>query len=302
MEYRSLGRTDLQVSSIGLGCATFGREIDAGLAFSVMDRALEHGINLFDTAEAYAAGHSEEVVGQWLAERKTRDQIVLTTKVSGTLNRARILASAEDSLRRLQTDCVDLFKVHTWDDQTPLEETLAALDDLVRQGKTRYIGCSNYTADQLAKALQLSEANSWRRFEAVQPNYNLVQRDIEEALLPLCAEQEIGIVSYSPLGAGFLTGKYRRDETVPEHTRFGVIPGHQDIYFKDEHFRTVEGLRAKATEWNRPMIQLALAWVIAQQGITSVLIGARNTGHVDQAFQAEAAGLSAEMRTELNAL
>ncbi len=302
MEYRPLGQTDLTVSSLGLGCVTFGREIDQQRAFAIMDHALDLGINLFDTAEAYAAGRSEELIGQWMNERQNREQIVLATKVAGAQTREHILESAEQSLRRLQTDRIDLFKVHNWDPEVPLSETIDALNTLVEQGKARYIGSSNYDADQLAQALQESAASGCARMEATQPNYNLVVRDIEEALLPLCAEHQIGVVSYSPLGAGFLTGKYRRQGPVPEGTRFDVIPGHQDIYFKDEYFDIIEGLRAKSTESGRSMIDLALAWVIGQPGISSVLVGARDTSQIDQAFAAEAAGLADEVRAELSNL
>ena len=302
MEYRPLGQSDLNVSSIGLGCVTFGREIAAPDAFAVMDRAVERGINLFDTAEAYAAGVSEEVVGQWLSRRSARNEVVVATKVAGTQTREHILASAEDSLRRLRTDRVDLFMVHNWDDETPLEETVAALDALVQQGKTRFVGCSNYDADQLGQALDQANLLGAARMVATEPNYNLVVRDIEETLLPLCANRQISAITYSPLGAGFLTGKYRRSEPVPTDTRFDVIPGHQDIYFKDEFFDIVEGLHAKAEETGRSMIDLALAWTIGQPGVTSVLIGARGTDQVDQAFAAEAAGLPDELRAALSSL
>jgi len=302
MEYRPLGQSDLNVSSIGLGCVTFGREIAAPDAFAVMDRAVERGINLFDTAEAYAAGVSEEVVGQWLSRRSARNEVLVATKVAGTQTREHILASAEDSLRRLRTDRVDLFMVHNWDDETPLEETVAALDALVQQGKTRFVGCSNYDADQLGQALDQANLLGAARMVATEPNYNLVVRDIEETLLPLCANRQISAITYSPLGAGFLTGKYRRSEPVPTDTRFDVIPGHQDIYFKDEFFDIVEGLHAKAEETGRSMIDLALAWTIGQPGVTSVLIGARGTDQVDQAFAAEAAGLPDELRAALSSL
>jgi aryl-alcohol dehydrogenase-like predicted oxidoreductase len=292
----------MQVSSIGLGCVTFGREIDEATSFAVMDRAAERGINLFDTAEAYAAGRSEEVVGKWMTERGSRDQIVLATKVNGTLTRERILTSAEESLRRLQTDRVDLFQVHRWDPDTPLEEMLGALDTLVAQGKARYIGCSNYAGWQLCKALWLQDVKGWSRIESVQPIYNLVNREIEQELLPLCADQQVGVVSYSPLGAGFLTGKYRQDSPIPKGTRFDVIPGHADIYFHGEKWRVMEALRAKAEALDTSMIQLALAWALTQPSITTVLAGARTTGHVDQAFEAEAMGMSAELRAELSAM
>lgn len=302
MEYRQLGKTDLHVSSIGLGSATFGREIDQATSFVVMDRALERGINLIDTAEAYSAGGSEKVVGQWLADRGVRDRVILATKVHGHLGRDRVLSSAEDSLRRLQTDQVDLFQVHNWDGETPLEETLEALHLLVEQGKTRYIGCSNYAAWQLCKALWRGDVNDWARLESVQPNYNLVTRDIETELLPLCADQEVGVVTYSPLAGGFLTGKYREGGGIPSGTRMDVVPPMQALYFHQAGFRIMEGLRAKAEELGTSMVQLGLAWIIGQPGITSVLIGARSVDQVDQAFQAEAMNISPELRAELSAL
>ena len=302
MEYRQLGRTDLQVSSIGLGCVTFDREIDEETAFTVMDHAIACGINLFDTAEAYASGGSEKVVGRWLSTRGVRSQIVLATKVSGSLTRHRILASADASLKRLQSDVIDLFQVHPWDGDIPLEETLDALDTLVAQGKVRYAGCSNYLAWQMREALRQQESHQWARMESVQPNYNLSERSIEAELLPLCAEQQIGVISYSPLGAGFLTGKYRQGAPMPEGTRFDIKPAHRDIYFTAEKWRIVEELRARSERTGLSMVHLALAWVIGQPGITSVLIGARTPEQVDQAFSAEENGLSDELRAALSAL
>jgi aryl-alcohol dehydrogenase-like predicted oxidoreductase len=302
MEYRKLGRTELSISSIGLGCVTFGREIDEEASFVVMDRALERGITLFDTAEAYAKGGSETVVGRWLANRGVRDKIVLATKVSGVLTKERVITSAEESLQRLQTNVIDLFQVHHFDAKTPLNETLEGLDALVKAGKVRYIGCSNYAAWQLCKALWQQDVHAWARFESVQPNYNLVTRGIEEELLPLCADQEIGVISYSPLGAGFLTGKYRQGGPLPEGTRFDVIPGHQNIYFQDEKFRIMEGLRTLSQESGMSMIRLALAWVIGRPSITSVLVGARNVEHIEQAFEAKATKLSSELLQTLGSL
>lgn len=302
MEYRKLGRTDLQVSSIGMGCVTFGREIDEETSFGVMDRALERGITLFDSAEAYANGRSEEVVGAWMKARGTRDKIVLATKKLPPSTPEAIVESVEASLRRLQTETIDLYQLHAWDPNTPVEATLEALGKLVDAGKIRYIGCSNFAAWQLCKALWQADVHGWPRMESVQPNYNLVVREIENELLPLCADQEVGVISYSPLGAGFLTGKYRQGAPEPEGTRFDILPAHQRIYYHDAGFRIMEGLRTKAEETGRTMINLALAWVIGQPGITSVLVGARHTGHVDQAFEAEQMGLDAELRAALNAL
>lgn len=302
MEYRQLGKSALKVSSIGLGCVTFGREIDESTSFSVMDHALSRGINLFDTAEAYGGGASETVVGKWLKASGNRDKIVLCTKVTGNLTRERILTSAEASLQRLQVDQVDLFQLHRFDPTVPLEEMLEALHQLVEKGYTRYIGCSNYAAWQLAKSLWKQDVNHWARFESIQPMYNLVDRGIERELIPLCADQEIGIISYSPLGAGFLTGKYRRDGDVPKGTRFDIMPGHQTLYFTERGWQVVEGLRAISEETGICMIHLALAWTIGQPGITSVLVGARGHEQVDQAFEAEAMGMSDELRTRISQL
>jgi 1-deoxyxylulose-5-phosphate synthase len=302
MEYRRLGQSDLVVSSIGLGCVTFGREIDAAAACAVMDRALESGITLFDTAEAYSGGRSEEVLGEWMAERGIRDQIVLATKVRPPLGKSRVLESAEVSLRRLGTDVIDLFLLHSWDPSAPLEDTLEGLDLLVRQGKARAVGCSNFTAWQLCKALWRQDVRRWARMEAVQPNYNLVVRDIEAELLPLCADQQVGVITYSPLGGGFLTGKYSRRGEVPAGARFDVVPGMQPIYLHDAGFRVLTGLEATARRLGLAAPLLALAWAIKSPGITSVLIGARTPMQVDQALAADAVEMPEELRAELNAL
>ncbi|MFN8491302.1 MAG: aldo/keto reductase [Caldilineaceae bacterium] len=300
MEYRKLGRTDLSVSSIGLGCVTFSRESDEATSFAIMDHAVERGINLFDTAEAYNKGGSETVVGNWLKARGKRDKIVLATKIVPPLNRERLLATAEDSLRRLQTDVIDLYQLHAFDKNTRIEETLEALSKLVQAGKVRYIGCSNFAAWQLCKALWKAEVHGWPRLEAVQPNYNLAIRDIEAELLPCCADQEVGVITYSPLGAGFLTGKYSKSWTAPPGTRFDRVPDHWAIYENETAMTRMEKLRAKAQATGISMIHLALAWVIGQPGVTSVLIGSRGIDQVDQAFAAERMGLAPELRAEFN--
>lgn len=302
MKYRALGKSGLRVSSIGLGCVTFGREIDAAASFAVMDRALERGITLFDTAEAYAGGRSEEVVGRWLAERKTRDRIVLATKVRPPLGGARVLESAEISLRRLRTDCVDLFLLHSWDPAAPLDETLEGLDALVRQGQARAVGCSNVAAWQLCKALWRQDVRGWPRMEAVQENYNLVVRDIERELLPLCADQQVGVITYSPLGGGFLTGKYARDGKMPTGARFDVVPGMQPIYLHEAGFRILAGLAGKAAALGTTAPLLALAWALTHPDIASVLIGARSPEQVDQALEADALGMTPGLRADLSAL
>jgi aryl-alcohol dehydrogenase-like predicted oxidoreductase len=301
MEQRSLGRSGLLVSAIGIGGATFGREIDEPASFAVLDRAVGRGITLIDTAEAYGAGRSEELIGRWLAGRGLRNQLTLATKVSGSLTAERVRGSCEASLRRLGVDYVDLFQLHRWDPEVPLDETLGAMNELLRAGKARAIGCSNYAAWQLAKALWRQDAGAMARFESTQPVYNLADRRIEQELLPLCADQGLGVISYSPLGAGFLTGKYRRGGDVPPGTRFDIVPAHQELYFTPSRFRVMEGLRAIASGAGLPMAHTALAWVLGRPGVTSVLIGARDPAQVDQGLAA-AEGLSPDVRAALDAL
>ncbi len=302
MEIRQLGNSELNVSSIGLGSVTFGREIDAETSFSILDYAMDRDINFIDTAEVYSAGGSEKVLGQWLSRSSNRDKVVLGTKIVPPLGRERILQVAEDSLRRLQTDVIDLYQPHAFDAGTPLEETMDALNTLVQQGKARYLGCSNFDAWQICKALWIADVNGWAPMVSVQPNYSVAIRDIEAELLPFCADQNIGVTSYSPLGAGFLTGKYTKTWTAPKGTRFDVMPDHWDIYENDVSMRRMEGLRELASETGISMVQLAMAWAIGQPGITSVLIGCRTTSHIDQAFQAEEMGLTQEIRDRINAL
>ncbi len=302
MQFRRLGRSEFTVSSIGLGCVTLGREIDRAESFAVLDRAFERGITLFDTAEAYSAGGSERVLGEWMAERRVRERIVLATKVAVPLTSRRLAESADASLQRLQTDHIDLFQLHSWDATTPLEETLDALTALVATGKVRHVGCSNWSAWQLARAHFDSRQRGTAGMLSLQPAYNLVQREIEPDLIPLCAEQQIAILSYSPLGAGFLTGKYRQGGDIPRGTRFDIVPGHEEPYFTRTGFRIVEGLRQLAAETGQSMAQLALGWVLRRPGITAVLIGARSPQQIDQAFAAESADMSDELRARLDAL
>ncbi len=300
MEYRQLGNTGLQVSSIGMGCVTFGREIDREASFEVLDRALDRGITLFDSAEAYAQGASENVLGEWIADRGVRDRIVLATKVSGELTKDRVISSAEESLRRLRLEQIDLFQLHVWDHVSPLHETLEALNSLVESGKVRAVGCSNWCAWQLAKSLLLCQDSGLQRIQSVQPPYNLVERDIEADLLPLCADQNVGVISYSPLAAGFLTGKYGRGTAVPQGTRFDVIPGHQPLYFTEQGYAVLDRLERATERSGHSMVQLALAWTLKQPHITSMLIGARNTAQVDQAFEAEQLELDDKLRALLS--
>src|SRR5436190_14847388 len=228
MEYRRLGRTDLSVSVLCLGTMQWGWTASEKRAREVMDAYLEAGGNFLDTADVYSvwsragAGASEEIIGRWMKERANREAIVLATKVRGRmwkgddgegLSRAHITRAIEDSLRRLQTDRIDLYQSHSMDDKTAIEETLEAFDALVRAGKVRHIGASNYSGWRLARAVWASDAGEWARYESLQPHYNLVHRgEFERELRSVCAEMEIGVIPYSPLGGGFLTGKYRRGE------------------------------------------------------------------------------------------
>ncbi len=295
MDYRTVGQSDLRVSSLGMGCVTFGREIDRLAAFEILDYATEQGINLLDTAAAYGNGASESVVGEWIADRRSRTRVLLATKVHGSLQENEIIESLENSLKRLRTDCVDLFQLHLWNAHTPLSETLNALDKVVRQGKARYVGCSNWKAWQMCKALVMSAKEGNVRFESIQPPYNLVQREIEAELLPLCSDQHIGVISYSPLAAGFLTGKYRQGQSIPKGTRFDVMPGHQPIYFTPSGFETLARLDQLALTTGRSRAQLALAWVLRQSAITCMLFGARSRAHVDQALEARRASHDPEV-------
>jgi len=294
-----------------MGCVTFGREIDEAASFAVADRAFERGVTLFDTADCYAGGASETVLGRWVSDRGVRDKVVLATKVGGPMtpdpkdrgcSRPHIMRSLEGSLRRLRVDCIDLYYVHCWDPEVPPLETLETLSEAVAHGKVRAIGCSNYAAWQLCRMLWLADVNGLERMAVIQPPYSLVKREIEQEMIPLCRDQGIGIVSYSPLGAGFLTGKYRRGEPALAGTRFAVRPLHQNKYFYESCFRVLEALRAKSEAIGASMIQLALAWVLAQPAVTSMLIGARTPAHVDQAFDAMALGMDDALREELSAM
>lgn len=272
---------------IGLGCVTFGREIGAEAAFRIMDYAAGKGIRFFDTAESYGEGASEKIVGQWLRASGMHARITIATKVSGRLTRSNVSRAVEASRERLGLDTIGVYMPHCPDPSTPIEETLEALTLAVEQKKIGVPGCSNYGVLELSAALRASDAHGLARFRIIQPNYNLVEREIERGLLPLAARNDIRVVTYSPLGAGFLTGKYAPDRTqFPAGSRFAVKPGHADIYFAAEKFQTVERLRAKSAATGVPMARLAMAWVFQNPRIDTVLVGARSTTHLDNAFTA----------------
>lgn len=286
LQYRPLGLTNLRVSSIGLGCVTFGREIGDHCSFDILDRAVQRGINLLDTAAVYGNGASEELVGRWLRDRGLRASIVLATKVSGRLTRKNIMLSVDDSLKRLGVEQIDLLQAHDWDAETPVNETLEAFQHLIKQGKIRHYGCSNWSVKQMEKADAMIKQHHWQRIETAQVPYSLVRREIERELIPYCNQRHIGVITYSPLGAGFLTGKYQPGGAIPTGTRFDIKPNHQQIYFSEQMFQIVEQLRRLASQSGHTMAHLALSWALHRTGTTTVLIGARNPEQVDQALHA----------------
>ena len=287
MQRRPLGRTGLHVGRLSLGCVTFGREIDEATSFAILDRAADAGMNLLDTAAAYGGGASERIVGRWLAERRCRDRFVVQTKILPPLDRQAVLDSIDASLHRLATDFVDLLLFHAPDPSTLIDESLEAVGAAIQAGKVRFAACSNFSAGQLAAALDLAERTSLPRLEVAQFNYNLAVRDAEASLLPLCRVWGVGVQTYSPLGAGFLTGKYDpMTQSAPAGSRFDVIPGHRDIYFHPEKFAVVEQLRERSAQTGSPVPQLAVAWVLRNQAVDTVLVGARTTDHLDTAIAA----------------
>ena len=322
MKYKTLGRTGLKVSELCLGTMTFGENfygiavVDQPSANAMVTRALEAGINFFDTADVYSYGQSEVVLGQALKDcGAQRDSVIVATKVrsamtepatAGTgdvnnvgLSRQHIFAAVEHSLRRLQTDYIDLYQVHGWDILTPIEETLRALDDLVRQGKVRYIGCSNWSARHLMKALCLSRAHDWAGFVSLQAYYSLVGRDLEHELLRLCREEGIGVLPWSPLSGGFLSGKYTRDNPTPEGARRS---GFQFPPIDEARgFDAVDALARIAKEKGATIPQVALAWLLAQTGVTSIIIGANKMSQLEDNLKAADLELTAAEIAALSA-
>ena len=303
--YRPLGSTGLSVSPFCLGTATFGGQCDERESFGIMDRALDLGITFFDTADKYPlgsgpadAGVTESIIGRWWKGR--RDQIILLSKVHGAtgprpwdggLSRRHIMNAVEASLRRLNTDYLDIYQLHRPDPATPIDETLSTLDDIVRQGKVRYIGCANFLAYQLATALGRSDVNRWHRFTSLQSRYNLLFREHERELFPLSRQEGIGILAYNVLAAGMLTGKHRPDGSSQVGTRFSK-PGIGDLYLQrywsDDKFAAIEQLRAIADDAGCSLAALATAWTLGRPGISSVILGATRPEHLDQSVASSA--------------
>ena len=305
MRYTRLGRTGLKVSTLCLGTMTFGRQADEATGHAIMDRAFAAGVNFFDTADVYPQGAeevgiTETIVGAWL--RHHRQEIVLATKCAGRMgpgpndvgtNRRHIMLAVHASLRRLQTDFIDLYQVHSFDPTTPLDETLRALDDLVRTGLVRYIGCSNYAAWQLAKALWLSDTRNLARFDCLQPRYNLLFREIEREVLPLCADQGVGVIVYNPLAGGLLTGKHQRGAPTPG-TRFGLSERYARRYWDDRNFDAVDRLVAIAREHDLEPATFAVAWTLANPAVTAAIVGASRPEQLAATVPAAGVNLDAQ--------
>lgn len=322
MEMRRIARIGLDIPRISLGCVTFGREIDETQSFRILDYAFERGITLLDTAEAYGGGQareyrkglglidnnpipaemhsSEKIIGRWLRSNGLRKQVVLQTKVTRNFTRDHLSEALSASLDRLQTDYIDIYLFHNFDTSVPLEEAMAAMTGVVQAGTARVAGCSNFSFQQLQDAVRLSKQYSLAPLEVIQPVYNLVRRGIEEDILPLCREEGISAITYSPLGAGFLAGKYQHGGPVPAGTRFDVIPGHANEYFSDRNFATVERLRELSTRTGIRMVQLALGWVLKNLDVTATLIGARDESQIDNAVNAVASPLPIEITAEMD--
>ena len=320
MEYRLFGRTGMRVSVLGLGCGgfggvgsspeLFGKGEDQETAFALMDRALEAGINYFDTANSYGGGASETMMGLWLAQRKVRDRLVISAKVRNRvgdgpndagLSRRHIMQQVEASLRHLKTDYLDLYVIHEPDPDTPIDETLRAFDDLVHAGKVRYIGASNVPAWRLGKSLWVSDGLRLARFESIQNSYSLLDRSIESEVLPLCAEEGLAVTPYSPTSGGFLTGKYSYGKPPPPGSRLTLRPEPYTHLMTEKTFSGIDALRTAATERGVKTATLAIAWVISHPQVTAALIGPRRLDHYPELLAATDLKLSQQERTEIAA-
>lgn len=311
MQYQRLGRSGLVVSRVCMGTMTFGREADEAMSFRLLDAYVEAGGNVIDTADAYSTGVSEQIVGRWLKGRGVRDQVVLATKVYGVmgpgpndggLSRIHIQQAVEASLRRLQTDVIDLYQIHRWDYHSEPEETLEALNDLVRQGKVRYIGCSNLKGWHLQRFLGLSVLRGWSRFVSIQPIYNALNRSIEAEVLEVCEAEGLGVIPYNPLAGGMLTGKYLGRDGLPRGARLEAFQQYHDRYYTRDALDLVERFVAAARERGVTPAQLALAWVLAEPRVTAPILGARNLEQLQDTLGGLEIQLSSKERAEIPAI
>ncbi len=291
MEYRKLGRTGLKVSELCMGTMQFGWTAEEDFSHKILNQAFESGVNFIDTADVYSrwadgnpGGVAETIIGNWMKKSNIpRDQVVIATKVRGQmgegpndqgLSRLHILNAVEASLKRLGTDYIDLYQTHWYDEEVPIDETLTVLDDLVRQGKVRYIGCSNYPAWRLMRALWTSDVKGLARYDSLQPHYNIVRREeFERELADVCRTYGIGVIPYSPLAGGFLTGKYRKDAPLPESAR---AEGTKNRYFNERGWSVLEAVDGIANDRVKSVSQIALAWLLSNPVITSPIIGPRS--------------------------
>jgi aryl-alcohol dehydrogenase-like predicted oxidoreductase len=308
MEYRQLGTSGVRVSAIGLGTNQFGGKVDQRGVDEIIAGALDLGINFIDTADVYTQGRSEETLG--IALKGRWPQVVLATKGRSKMgegpndqgaSRYHLLNAVEASLRRLQTDHIDLYQIHRWDETTPIDETLRALDDLVRAGKLRYVGASNFAAWQLARANLLAELRGWSPFVTIQPHYHMLERGVEQELLPYCKAYHVGILPYFPLAGGFLTGKYRRGQAAPPGSR-GEANAYVQKYMTDANYDKLERLTAWAEQRDRSMAELAHAWLLAHPQVSSVISGATSVAQVQHNAKAASWRLTPAELDEVNAI
>src|SRR3984957_2530276 len=318
MQRTQLGRTGLSVSRLCLGTMTFGLQCEEPVSRAIMDTAAEGGIDFFDTADVYplggggnTVGRTEEIVGNWLVGKR-HDYIVATKCVGRTgrrawdqgMSRKHILDAIDASLKRLQTDYVDLYQLHSYDPTTPIDEALDALDTVVRSGKARYVGVSNWPATKVARAIGRSELKGWAGIASVQPRYNLLFRTFERDLLPLCREEGIGVIPYNPLAGGMLTGKHAKG-APPEGSRFTLGNAgarYQERYWHDREFESVEALRGVAAEAGTSMATMAVSWVLANKAITAPIIGASRPEQLADSLAAAETPMAADLKAKLDDL
>jgi aryl-alcohol dehydrogenase (NADP+) len=319
MEHVRLGRSGLQVSRLCLGTMTFGLQSDEATAFAIMDAAAEAGVDFFDTSDVYpiggdqtTQGRTEEIIGRWLAGK--RDRFILATKcfgptgpapMDGGNSRKHIMSAVEASLRRLGTDYIDLYQLHGYDQNTPIDETLSALDDLVRAGKVRYTGCSNFLTYQLVRAVGRSQTLRLARFDSVQPRYNLLYRQIEREMLPYCAEDGVGVIPYNPIAGGLLSGKHNHSTAPLEGSRFtlgGAGRFYQERYWHEPEFQTVEEIRKLADQAAVPLVTLSVAWVLANPAVTAPIIGASRPEQLEPSLAAASYALDPDLKQQLDDL
>jgi len=314
MQKRKMGKHGLEVSALCLGTMTFGLQVDEKSSRDILDKAVDHRVSFMDTADAYplggdvsTIGETEAIIGRWMKDKGNRDELILATKCFAPtkrglnnmgLSRKHIIDAVDASLRRLQTDYIDLYQSHGFDPNTPIEESLRAFDDLVTAGKVRYVGCSNYPAWRLGEALRAAERIGVAGYACLQPRYNLLYREIETELLPLCVDQGVGVIVYNPLAGGFLSGKYKPNQAPQEGTRFTLgtaAERYQARYWQDSQFQAVETLKEIVLAKGLDLVSVAVAWVLSQPGITSAIIGASRPDQLDSNI----AALSVEFDDEL---